>query len=319
MDGPERRAFSDRLIMNPSTASDRRPGASGIPGLEPLDSAPGPAKPVDPERARAMVEHVLGRAQRPGSALKRRVNVIRLPRAVLWGAGALVAATAAAAAANDLSPARWLKAIVQTTAPAAPTAPPSIRVADKRALVAQETSPDDDPPPSLEREQPVNTVPRAAARDLPPEAPPRRRAGATPVETKRGDVAPSKVAPEAVDLLQRANELRLQQEYSEALELYLRVTQRYPQSLQAQVARISAANLRLQQFGDARGAERLYRDASLQGGQLSAEAEFGVAESHRVRGDTARERRALRAFLQRHPESPLARMARSRLAAIAEP
>ena len=93
----------------------------------------------------------------------------------------------------------------------------------------------------------------------------------------------------------------------------MRVIETDPNGMQASVARVAAADMQLEQFGDVAGAERLYREAKTQGGELTAEAQFGLAQVARVRGDVPGERRALQDFLGRHPESPLSAAARRRL------
>jgi tetratricopeptide (TPR) repeat protein len=115
------------------------------------------------------------------------------------------------------------------------------------------------------------------------------------------------------DRLAAANALRARHRYREALALYLQVIEIAPNGMQARVARVAAAEMRLEQFGDVAGAERLYREARTQGGELTAEAQFGLAQVARARADAAGERRALEDFLQRHPESPLVSAARRRL------
>jgi tetratricopeptide (TPR) repeat protein len=117
----------------------------------------------------------------------------------------------------------------------------------------------------------------------------------------------------AADRLAAANGLRSRHRYREALALYLRVIETDPNGMQASVARVAAAEMQLEQFGDVAGAERLYREARTQGGELTAEAQFGLAQVARVRGDAPGERLALQDFLGRHPESPLAAAARRRL------
>ena len=64
------------------------------------------------------------------------------------------------------------------------------------------------------------------------------------------------------------------------------------------------------------GAEQLYRQAKTRGGELTAEAQFGLAQVYRARSETDRERRALEEFVARHPESPLVAAARRRLQAL---
>jgi outer membrane protein assembly factor BamD (BamD/ComL family) len=99
----------------------------------------------------------------------------------------------------------------------------------------------------------------------------------------------------------------------------LQVIELDPNGMPAAVARVAAAELRLEQFGDIAGAEQLYRQAKTRGGELTAEAQFGLAQVYRARAETARERSALEEFVARHPESPLVAAARRRLQALEAP
>jgi tetratricopeptide (TPR) repeat protein len=118
------------------------------------------------------------------------------------------------------------------------------------------------------------------------------------------------------DRLAAASALRARHRYREALALYLQVIELDPDGMQASVARVAAAEVQLDHLGDTAGAERLYREAKTQGGELTAEAQFGLAQVARVRGDATSERQALQDFLSRHPGSPLVSAARRRLSAL---
>ena len=120
----------------------------------------------------------------------------------------------------------------------------------------------------------------------------------------------------AADRLAAANSLRSRHRYREALALYSQVIESDPNGIQASAARVAAAEMKLEQFGDIAGAERLYREAKTQGGELTAEAQFGLSQVARARGDAPAERRALQDFLARHPESPLVSAARRRLSTL---
>ena len=120
----------------------------------------------------------------------------------------------------------------------------------------------------------------------------------------------------AADRLAAANSLRSRHRYREALALYSQVIELDPNGIQASAARVAAAEMKLEQFGDIAGAERLYREAKTQGGELTAEAQFGLSQVARARGDAPTERRALQDFLARHPESPLVSAARRRLSTL---
>jgi tetratricopeptide (TPR) repeat protein len=124
------------------------------------------------------------------------------------------------------------------------------------------------------------------------------------------------VAETADDLLRRANALRGAGSYREAERTYLEVTSAHPSTHAAYVARVAAAALRLEHLGDPGGAVRLYRSAIVHGGALDAEARAGLARAYARLGRDAEEAEAWRGLLARHPSSPFAGRARSRLAEL---
>jgi tetratricopeptide (TPR) repeat protein len=130
------------------------------------------------------------------------------------------------------------------------------------------------------------------------------------------DPAPVMVAETADDLLRRANALRGAGSYREAERTYLEVTSAHPSTHAAYVARVAAAALRLEHLGDPGGAVRLYRSAIVHGGALDAEARAGLARAYARLGRDAEEAEAWRGLLARHPSSPFAGRARSRLAEL---
>lgn len=104
----------------------------------------------------------------------------------------------------------------------------------------------------------------------------------------------------ARDLLAAANRERGKGQYGRAEALYLRAATLDDGGPTAQVARVAAADLRLERLEDPRGALALYRQARSQDGPLSLEAMAGVARAQRALGDTDGERRALAALLETH-------------------
>jgi len=270
---------------NPDSVSE-----SEVLQLEALDSAPGPARPLSAAETAAMID----RLERQLWGVRPRSKRLRLG-AVLGVAGAFAAASAAAAIY-----------VLRPAEPAAVTAPnealrtggtpekPSTSVPEVARGTADE--PTGAPAPSLAS----------------PEAP---AAGPRAVDDKvegsgRGVIRHSKAA---ADQLAEANALRGRHRYRQALDLYLRVIERYPSSMQASAARVAAAAMRLEQFGDVQGAERLYREAKTTGGELTAEAQFGLAEVFRARNDANAERQALHEFTARYPDNPLKSVAERRL------
>lgn len=131
--------------------------------------------------------------------------------------------------------------------------------------------------------------------------------------------APVMVAETADDLLRRANALRGARNFREAERTYLEVTSAHPSTHAAYVARVAAAALRLEHLGDPGGAVRLYRSAVTHGGTLDAEARAGLARAYRRLGRDADEADAWRGLLARHPSSPFAGQARTRLTELDAP
>lgn len=279
---------------------------SGIPGLSPLDAGAGPALPLSDAVARRVVQNVLSKRQERGGRL------YRFPKPALLGVGVLIAASAAAAGGGSLRD--WVTSLVASAPPAFHEAQPvpseqpapqqRPRIAARDAVVQPVAPPAESA--ELERE-PIEPAELNAALGT-------QEARKAPVTQAAAPPLPSE--PAAIDRLAVASELRRQKRYSEALQSYLEVVERYPKTLEAQAARVSAAALRLEQFADAEGAQRLYQEASRGGGELSAEAEFGLAETHRAAGDTQAERAVLERFISRYPGSPLAKAAVRRLAAL---
>lgn len=267
-----------------------------------LDDGAGPALPLSSKRAAALVERAIIATRRP------RGTTITFRRPWLVGVGVVVAATGAAA--YDLGQRLW--------GPSESEQP----VAQQREE-APARSPFRSPPPTGSAQ---GAAPEESAREQGKQ----EEQGATPPEqateapkianpapqgsTRRvQDNAAPVSDPAAIDKLRRANQARKARRYDEALKLYLEVVDTYPHSLQAQAARVSAASLTLEHQKDPDRARELYDDANRRGGQLSEEASYGLAETHRRSGDEVAERQALERFLRRYPKSPLARVARKRL------
>lgn len=273
--------------------------ASGL-ALVLLDGKDGPALRISDPEARALVARVIERSRKsPPRTRSRRRRMLPF----MLGA---VMATSAAAAYQRSWPMPWFHAAEPEQANGASSAPrPARSVAAPAAQAVRSTpaAPEHASPPAPELAPEPVAVP-APRRDTP---------RATPAIAVRKQPASDAMAE---DGLSRANTLRGQRRWADALAAYLAVVERHPRSRQAQAARVAAAALELERFGNAADAERLYAAAAERGPELAAEARFGIAESHRARGDARREREALRTFLQRHPESPLVAAARRRLQSL---
>ncbi|MEM9195159.1 MAG: hypothetical protein AAGF12_38660, partial [Myxococcota bacterium] len=114
--------------------------------------------------------------------------------------------------------------------------------------------------------------PAAVAPEL-SEAAPRR---ASPRPQAAFPAPPNPESGESVeDLLGRANELRRARRWAEAERTYRAVVARAPGSRAGQIAGLSAAGLQLDRLRNPSEALRLYRRARTQGGPLAARAELG--------------------------------------------
>jgi hypothetical protein len=266
--------------------------------LPALDAHAGPARRIASSRAHDLVHAAIAAASAADQVPSLAAPSVRplhgrRSRAARFIAIALAATLLAALAMAGAALVARLRA--PAVSPAAPPAAPSADVpaaatsAEDPAAVA----PPPDPPPAPE--EIASAAPSASiARPPVPEARPK-------------------------DLLEIANRLRAQKRWREAEAVYARVARDFPGTAEAYTATIAAAELRLGHLDDAKGAEALYKSAqsSRPNGALSEEADFGVAESHRAAGNAVGEARALRAFLAKHPNSPLRPKVEARLAELA--
>lgn len=129
----------------------------------------------------------------------------------------------------------------------------------------------------------------------------------------------SHVAP--ADLLKRANDLRGAQKWRAAYTAYAHVAARFPRSESSYVAELAAAELALEHLGDPARAKKLYERALAEQahGALDAEARFGLAAALEKLGDDRGEAHALEELVRRHPDSPQAARARTRLEVLRRP
>ena len=253
--------------------------------LGPLDDHSGPARPLSPERASALIQGALDAALPPPAAapVPRPRPGFRL--AGIAGAGVVVGALAVGLWWARQPPPTAPPLPHEAEVPPAPPALPPVEV----------------PPPAGVTPPPVTETP------APPPAPEARPA--------------PRPAAEPEDLLRRANERRAEGQWQAAEGLYLRVLQSSPGTESAYVALVASGGLRLEHLGDAKGALRQYQQALRlrPRGALSEEAHHGVARAWRALGDTAQEKRALEEFLSAHPDSLRAESARRRLGELTGP
>jgi tetratricopeptide (TPR) repeat protein len=317
---------------------DDLPGAPGSEELESgddaaafealglIDQGPAPLPLHDAELvpASVMSERELAlfadRVERQFLVQRARPKSRLSPKRLLL-AGGLFAASAAAAVYVGVVRHSAEPAPVHPSSSSAPSEPAPAVVSPHGVPPAAEpaapTSPVVEAPSNDER--PTEPAPFAPARaprsdETPPSAP--AASAKQPTPASRIGTASRQSGAVAADRLAAANSLRSRHRYREALALYSQVIEIDPNGIQASAARVAAAEMKLEQFGDIAGAERLYREAKTQGGELTAEAQFGLSQVARARGDAPAERRALQDFLARHPESPLVSAARRRLSTL---
>jgi tetratricopeptide (TPR) repeat protein len=290
-----------------------------MPELSALDGEAGPALPLSPAAFALLVERIEQQFVVPKPVLRAPRRFV--PRRLVVGSTLLAASAAAAVygvstALSDRAPDHH-----RASEPAAPAVP----VPNGQNVAA--TAPTDparsEPPPPARSEQGdsqnelPNREPQGPQAALPEVVSPVAPSVAGSADSGRPKATLARSA--AADRLAAANALRAEHRYREALALYSEVIELYPNSMQASVSRVAAAEIRLERFGDIDGAERLYREAKTKGGELTAEAQFGIAQVFRARSDAAGERRALQEFVARHPESPLVSAAERRLQALGAP
>jgi hypothetical protein len=249
-----------------------------------LDDPRGPARPIDHEDARRMIEIALDSAQ--------PLAPVRPLRARRWRTTLLVAAAitiaSVAAAAIALRAAR---------APLPPL--PPLSSASSGALAPGATD-----SPSVAEVAP--SLPSADAARSPVQV-----GDASAMAPARENAAAGRRADPGHELA-RANALRGQRKWHDAEAAYERVRRIAPDSPEAQAARIASADLRLRQLHDTEGARRLFLEAQRRGGPLAEEAAWGLVETHRANGDRDGEARALTKFLEAFPGGAMAPRARAR-------
>ncbi|MEO8177966.1 MAG: hypothetical protein ABI895_03945 [Deltaproteobacteria bacterium] len=296
-DESEGEELEDAAPLNELSSSPLPEDDDGPPLLPQLDAEAGPARPLAERELLLLADRI----ERQFAQRRRPVSWLA-PRRLLL-AGGLFAASAAAAVLG-------VNVVRRSAPPAAvtsPAEPPVVEPARSPPGAAEPSGVEERPAELPPGKEPEKEPQKEEEETVAPRAP---RTGATGHQNDRprGTVA--------ADRLAAANSLRSRHRYREALALYLEVIEIAPNGMQAGVARVAAAEMLLEHVGDVAGAERLYREARTQGGELTAEAQFGLSQVARARADAPGERRALQDFLTRHPESPLAAAARRRLSTL---
>jgi TolA-binding protein len=104
-------------------------------------------------------------------------------------------------------------------------------------------------------------------------------------------------------LLEEARQQRGNRHYAQAAQLYRKLVQQHPESVEARAALVSLGQLELGQLGQPEAALRSFQAYLAHPGQLRQEAEHGVIQALQRLGRKAEERRAIEAFLARYPKS----------------
>ncbi|MBI5501764.1 MAG: hypothetical protein HY907_16090 [Deltaproteobacteria bacterium] len=303
-------------MTSPDDAADGAPD-----GLGPLDDRPGPALPLAPARAAALVAAALDRAARPARAPSRRR--LMLVAAAVVAFASVAAATGLYLVLSDsqptAGPARRPEEETRTEAqPRGPTAPrsgpdmPSVGPQARPTTIGPE--PRDDSPAGPVAPHPADGIEPAAGSGPAATTPPATEVPPAPLAPD--DEAPTRRPPAAAeDLLLRANRLRGERRWGDAERTYAEVLRAAPGSDAAYAAAVAAAALRLERLDRPRDALELYERAlgERPHGVLAEEAAFGIAESKRALGDASGEAEALRRFLTDWPMALMADRARERL------
>ncbi len=158
-----------------------------------------------------------------------------------------------------------------------------------------------------------------------PQKPPMIQASPKPITLDRKKRRPKrKRAPQAErpeDLLAKANALRGARAWAKAKAAYLKVVVRHPKTSSAYIAQVAAASIALEQLDDPKGALKLLTGArrAQPQGPLDAEILWAKSRAHRHLGQKDKERSALRALIDTHPDTPPALPARQRMKALNQP
>lgn len=277
----------NQVLSRVGRAFDAKDGAAAVDDALAMRVAERAVEQFSPVRADALtnrVVHTGANVASNGNGGSRRDIALRKRRpGGLLGAAIGLAAAAAAAGGGYVA----LKL---------PTAPPR----------ASASLPAADAPPRREPRQPKPSAPAAARASEPelPRAEPEPSAAHTP--------SPDSPAVSAAALFSRANSERRSGKLTEASASYQALVARFPESSEAQVARISLGNLLLAQGAHARALAQF--DGHLRrGGQLVEEALYGKARALRALGRSAEEHEVWRTLATRYPNSIYARSARERL------
>lgn len=240
--------------------------------------------PGDDARAAELVKRTLLEVERqPAHRSGTRPNARYFALSVACG----VLLSVAGASAWQYASERWLAPQALERPGRAPVRPPS--VVTPPAEPGANTEPA--PPPSALAPEPA-TLPHPRITPVGPSA--------------SSSAAP---APDARTLFTRAAEARRRGEVDSAITLYEELGRRYPDSVEAQDARLLLGNLRLEQRSP-RAA--LNQFESYGGGPLSLEALWGKAEALR-KLNSPEERAVLEQLLREHPSSPYTGAAKKRL------
>jgi TolA-binding protein len=131
---------------------------------------------------------------------------------------------------------------------------------------------------------------------------------------------PARDALSVKTLFAQANARRRSGDLAGATKLYQELQQRYPQSREAEVSRVTVGRLLLERSGDANLAlqqfDRALRNAGADRAGLDEEALFGRASALMRLGHPQDERRAWEQLIQQYPDSIYAARARTRLAEL---
>ncbi len=137
----------------------------------------------------------------------------------------------------------------------------------------------------------------------PEPAAPSSEPGVTPGRASPSAPSPSASAESAGELLARAREQRASGSMKDAAKAYRRLIGEHPGSAEAHTARVALGQLELSALSNPAGALAQFTEYLRRGGPLEQEARYGQVRALAALGRSAEEKRAIEAFLAKHPKA----------------
>lgn len=271
-----------------------------------LDSAAGPAPPLDEAQAAQMIDRAL-------EALPARQR----PPGLQWSGAAAAAAVLLVGAPAAIGAFRaFVAPIIETTPPPAGRQHRAVETIEPKTPVAPLEP--EAPMAPIEPDRPTAPIePEAPMAPIVPDRPtaPALKAAESSPRPRRPRRAAPAPRPSADVLLARANDLRAHQDFAGAAAAYAEVRRAYPGTGSAYVAAVAEGQLYLEPLADADAALSAFRVARalIPDGPLAAEARFGEGAALVALGQPNAGRRVWAALVARYPDSAPAKRVAARL------